>query len=52
MTWEQNVLDADTDKELARGELVIVTYDYKAGKTISIPQEWRDRIIQFEGLTV
>ena len=52
MTWEQNVLDADTDKELARGELVIVTYDYKAGNTISIPQEWRDKIIEFEELTV
>jgi acyl-CoA thioester hydrolase len=52
MTWEQNVVDADTDKELARGELVIVTYDYKVGKTISIPQEWRDKITQFEGLTI
>lgn len=52
MTWEQNILDADTGKELAKGELVIVTYDYKAGKTISVPPEWRDKIIQFEGLTV
>ena len=52
MTWEQNILDADTDKELARGELVILTYDYKAGKAISIPREWRDKIAQFEGLTV
>ena len=52
MTWEQNVLDAETDRELARAELVIVTYDYKAGKTISIPQEWRDKIIEFEGLKV
>ena len=52
MTWEQNILDADTDKELARGELVILTYDYKAEKAISIPREWRDKIAQFEGLTV
>ncbi|HSJ87487.1 MAG TPA: thioesterase family protein [Anaerolineales bacterium] len=51
MTWEQNIVDADTGKELAKGELVIVAYDYKVGKTISIPQAWRDKIIEFEGLT-
>ena len=50
MIWEQNIVDADTNKELAKGELVIVTYDYKAGKTIPIPQEWREKIIEFEGL--
>ncbi len=52
MTCEQTVVDADSGKELAKGELVIVTYDYKAGKTISIPNEWREKIIEFEGLTV
>jgi acyl-CoA thioesterase FadM len=52
MTWEQNIVDADTDKEFVRGEVVIVTYDYKQEKTISIPQEWREKIIEFEGLTV
>ncbi len=50
MIWEQNIVDADTNKELAKGELVIVTYDYKAGKTIPIPQEWREKIIELEGL--
>ena len=52
MTWAQNVIDADSGKELSRGEIVIVAYDYKAGKTISIPQAWREKIIQFEGLQV
>jgi len=50
MTWEQNIVDAETDKELSKGELVIVTYDYETGKTISIPQAWREKIAQFEGL--
>jgi acyl-CoA thioester hydrolase len=50
MAWEQNVRDADSGQELSRGELVIVTYDYGSGKTISIPQEWRDKISEFEGL--
>jgi acyl-CoA thioester hydrolase len=52
MTWEQNIMDADTGKELAKGEVIIVTYDYKEGKTILIPQEWRERIIEFEGLSL
>jgi acyl-CoA thioester hydrolase len=52
MTWEQNIVDAETEKELARGELVIVAYDYNAGKPIPIPQEWREKITAFEGLMV
>jgi acyl-CoA thioester hydrolase len=52
MTWEQNVMDADAGKELSTGELVIVTYDYGTGKTISIPQEWREKISEFERLKV
>jgi acyl-CoA thioester hydrolase len=52
MTWEQNVMDADSGAELSKGELAIVTYDYGTGKTISIPQEWREKITQFEGLKV
>jgi len=52
MTWEQNIVDADTGRELAKGEVVMVTYDYKDEKTISVPQEWRERITAFEGLKV
>jgi acyl-CoA thioester hydrolase len=52
MTWEQSIIDTDSGKELARGEVVIVTYDYRQEKTISIPQEWRERITQFEGLNL
>jgi len=52
MTWEQNVVDADSGRELARGEVIIVTYDYKDEKTIPVPQEWRERIAAFESLKV
>lgn len=52
MTWEQNIVEAETGKQLAKGEVVMVTYDYKQEKTISIPPEWREIIIQFEGLKV
>lgn len=52
MMWEQNIVDADTGRELARGEVVLVTYDYHAEETIPIPQVWRETIAQFEGLKV
>jgi acyl-CoA thioester hydrolase len=52
MTWEQNIVDADTGRELTKGEVIIVTYDYKDGKTISVPPEWRDTFIAFEGSQV
>jgi len=52
MAWEQDVMDADSGQELSQGKLVIVTYDYETGKTISVPQEWREKIIEFEGLKV
>lgn len=52
MTWEQNLMDAETGEEFAKGEVVLVTYDYKQAKTIAIPQEWREKISEFEGLKV
>jgi acyl-CoA thioester hydrolase len=52
MTWEQCITDTETDKVLAKGELVIVTYDYETEKTISVPGEWREKIAEFEGLKV
>jgi len=50
MTWMQNIVDAKTSKELARGEVIMVTYDYKEEKTVNIPHEWREKIKAFEGL--
>lgn len=52
MIWEQNIVDADTGKVLANGEVVVVAYDYKEGKSIPVPQEWRERIIAFDRLQV
>jgi acyl-CoA thioester hydrolase len=50
MTWAQNIVDAKTGRELAKGEVIMVTYDYKAEKTINIPHDWREKIKAFEGL--
>ena len=50
MTWAQNIVDVKTGKELATGEVVLVTYDYKEEKTINIPHEWREKVTRFEAL--
>jgi len=52
MIWEQNIVEAGSGKELAKGEVVIVTYDYREEKTIQVPEPWRQRIMEFEGLEV
>ena len=52
MTWEQNIVDSESGKELARAEIVIVAYDYKEEKSVSIPHGWREKITMFEGLKV
>lgn len=52
MNWGQNIIDADADKEIAKGEIVMVTYDYREKKTIPIPQAWRETISRFENLSV
>jgi len=50
MTWEQNIVDAKTSKVLAKGEVIMVTYDYREEKTVNIPHEWREKIKAFEGI--
>jgi len=52
MTWEQNIVDVELGKELAKGKVIMVTYDYRLEKTISIPQEWREKISKFENISV
>ena len=52
MTWEQNIVDVESDKEIAKGEVIMVTYDYRAEKTILIPQEWKEKISTFESINV
>ncbi|MGE5463526.1 MAG: acyl-CoA thioesterase [Syntrophothermus sp.] len=52
MTWEQNIVDADTGRELAKGEVIMVAYDYRTEKTIPLPGTWREKISTFEELKV
>ena len=42
--------DAQSNNEHANGMTVQVAYDYHTGKTVPIPDEWREIITKFEGL--
>ena len=50
-TTEQCVVD-ETGKMLATGTVVLVTFDYEGLKPIPVPEEWRMKIGEFEGLKV
>jgi acyl-CoA thioester hydrolase len=50
ITVEQTIIHAETEEVFATGEVVMVTYDYHTGKSIPIPQDWREKIKQSEGI--
>lgn len=50
MTVKQCVVDADTGKVMASGEVILVTFDYKSMKTIPVPEDWIKKIAECEGL--
>lgn len=50
MDSEYLMVDGGTNQELASGSSVLVAYDYRTGKTISILDEWREKINAFEKL--
>lgn len=42
--------DAQSNNQHANGMTVQVAYDYHTGKTVPIPDDWREIITKFEGL--
>jgi acyl-CoA thioester hydrolase len=52
MVMEQAIVNSETGEVYSSGTVIAVTFDYKEKKTMSVPQEWRERIIKFEGLKV
>ncbi len=48
---EYQIEDPSDDQVMATGSSVLVTYDYKLGETIPIPDNWRKVISEFEGLS-
>ncbi len=52
ITIEQSVVDETTGQSFASGTVVLVAYDYRNHKTIPVPNRWREKMIQFEGLQI
>ncbi len=52
MVMEQAIVNSETGEVYSSGAVIAVTFDYAGKKTMSVPQEWRERIMKFEGLKV
>ena len=50
MTVEQCVMHAETGRVMTSGTVVLVTFDYEGLKPITVPDEWRKKIAEYEGL--
>jgi acyl-CoA thioester hydrolase len=47
---EYRLIDEVNGTVLATGRTVQVTFDYSAGRSVPLPDEWRAAIVQLEGL--
>ena len=50
LTMEYALQDREDGTQFAAGSTVQVAYDYRANRSIPIPDDWRERINRFEGL--
>ena len=50
MTVEQCVMNAETGEVMASGTVILVTFDYEKRMTIPVPEDWRKKITEFEGI--
>lgn len=48
LTMEYCIEDGETSREMASATTVLVTYDYRRGETVPIPDHWRKTITDFE----
>lgn len=50
LRMEYSLQDSTDGAELANGSTILVTFDYRSGNTIPLPQNWRSAIGAFEHL--
>jgi acyl-CoA thioesterase FadM len=48
MTMDYRLIDGADGKELATGSTTLVAFDYHEHKTITVPDDWRKKIHQYE----
>jgi acyl-CoA thioester hydrolase len=51
LTMDYLVRDTRSGERLATGRTILVAYDYRQGRSIAVPAEWRRAIESFEGLS-
>ena len=47
---EQCIVSEDEQTVFATGKVVLVAFDYRHAKSVPIPEDWRIKMIDFEGL--
>ena len=52
MVMEQAIVNSETGEVYSSGTVIAVTYDYAEKKTMSVPQDWREKVTKFEGWEV
>jgi acyl-CoA thioester hydrolase len=51
LRMEYSLQDSADGAELANGSTILVTFDYRTGNTIPVPEHWRRAIGAFENLS-
>jgi acyl-CoA thioester hydrolase len=51
LTFVYDLEESETHTPLAKGEAVMVAYDYHHNTSIVVPDHWREKIARFEGIT-
>ena len=49
--WVYSIQDRESGREMAVGRTVLVAYDYRSKRSVSIPSGWKQKIETFEGRT-
>jgi len=49
LVFEYRLVDSENAKVLAKAESVMVAFDYHAHSSIPLPEDWRQKILAFEG---
>ena len=50
ITLRETVADAETGKLFADGMVILVAYDYHTRQTTPVPESWRQKLVQYEGI--
>ena len=49
--YEYVLEDTESGEKFATGEVIAVAYNFRKQETVPVPEEWRNKISDFEGIT-